>query len=485
MASRTLKVAALSFGKALTGLVGVISAAVLARILTKLEYGTYRQTMLAYAFAAPLLTLALPQALYYFLPGEKERKRGLLWDNLILLTLMGVVFMAFLLFGGNRLLAWRFKNPELVESLRIIAPYPLFMLPLGAVGACLVIQNRVNTLSIFNIVSRLFMVVGIIVACLVWRNTTAPLVANTLTAAVVFPIGIGLMIWSIPKDRSAPSISSMAAMMRYSLPLGLSSMIGTISVQLDKMIVASMCSTEDFAVYTNGALEIPMVAIVTGSIAAVILADMRTMIQAERHADALRLFNLAGIRSATFLMPIMIYLLIVAEPFMTLIWSDKYALSAVPFRFYLLLVPARLVYYGSALMAFGLTKIVLYRSVIGLVLNLLLSILLVRVLGYIGAIVATLITIYAWAVLFNLTVLARAWGCRIRDVIPFKEIGVITAISAVPVLPTWLTMRAMDGTSDFILIPATAVVYGVILLPLLMRFGFVELQQIIQFFKRS
>jgi hypothetical protein len=34
-------------------------------------------------------------------------------------------------------------------------------------------------------------------------------------------------------------------------------------------------------------------------------------------------------------------------------------------------------------------------------------------------------------------------------------------------------------------IPATAVVYGVILLPLLMRFGFVELQQIIQFFKRS
>ncbi len=207
---------------------------------------------------------------------------------------MGACVHGFFAVRGNRLLAWRFKNPDLVESLRIIAPYPLFMLPLGAVGACLVIQNRVNTLSIFNIFSRLFMVIGIIVACLVWRNTTAPLVANTLTAAVVFPIGIGLMIWSIPKDRSAPSLSSMAAMMRYSLPLGLSSMIGTISVQLDKMIVASMCSTEDFAVYTNGALEIPMVAIVTGSIAAVILADMRTMIQAERHADALRLFSSAG-----------------------------------------------------------------------------------------------------------------------------------------------------------------------------------------------
>ncbi len=87
--------------------------------------------------------------------------------------------------------------------------------------------------------------------------------------------------------------------------------------------------------------------------------------------------------------------------------------------------------------------------------------------------------------MLNLTVLARAWGCRIRDVIPFKEIGVITAISAVPVLLTCGPCMPWTAPQNFILIPATAVVYGVILLPLLMRFGFVELQQIIQFFKRS
>jgi O-antigen/teichoic acid export membrane protein len=485
MASRTLKVAALSFGKALTGLVAVVSAAVLARILTKVEYGTYRQTMLAYAFAAPLLTLSLPQALYYFLPGEKQRKRGMLWDNLILLFMMGILFGIFLLFGGNRLLAWRFQNPDLVDTLRIIAPYPFFMMPIGAVGACLVIQNRVNSLAVFNILSRLFMVVGIILSCLIWRNVTAPLIANTITAGIVLPFGIWLMVRAIPEDNPSPSLSTMGAMLRYSVPLGLSSMIGTISIQLDKMIVASMCSTEDFAIYTNGAMEIPMVAIITGSIASVILADMREMIEDGKNQDALRLFNLAAVRSGSFLLPIMVYLLVVAEPFMTMVWSEKYAQSAYPFRFYLLLVPARLVFYGSALMAFGKTRIVLYRSIVSLVLNLILSILFVRIFGYIGAIIATILTIYIWSVIFNLLVLAKSWECRIRDVIPFREIGQILLISSIPALPTWFVMRAVEHLSPFIIVPVTALVYGAIFLPIMLFFGFLDIRQLLKFAKRS
>ena len=161
--SRTAKVLALSMGKALTALVVIVSTAVLSRVLTKHDYATYRQTLLAYFFAAPLLTLALPQALYYFLPVETKRKRGLLVDNISMLAMMGVVFSLFLLLGGNRLLAWRFHNPDLVSTLRVIAPYSIFMLPMGAIGACLVVMDRVITLTVYNILSRLFMV-GVIIA---------------------------------------------------------------------------------------------------------------------------------------------------------------------------------------------------------------------------------------------------------------------------------------------------------------------------------
>ena len=73
--SRTKKVFVLSLGQTLTTIAGIISGMVAARLLTKHDYATLRQTMLAYNFAAPILMLGLPNALYYFLPREHERKK--------------------------------------------------------------------------------------------------------------------------------------------------------------------------------------------------------------------------------------------------------------------------------------------------------------------------------------------------------------------------------------------------------------------------
>ena len=103
--SRTVKAGILASGTFLTTCVRLISAIILARVLSMYDYATYRQTLLAYAFVSPLLMLGLPDALYYFLPGENKRPRSLLMENLLLLSFMAGLFSLFLLFGGNRLLA--------------------------------------------------------------------------------------------------------------------------------------------------------------------------------------------------------------------------------------------------------------------------------------------------------------------------------------------------------------------------------------------
>jgi len=126
--SRTTKVLALSLGTFLTQLVGMASGIVLARVLTKGDLATYRQTMLAYHFAVPFLTLALPSALYFFLPRKPGAERTVLFSNLVPLAIMGIVFSVFLLAGGARLLAWRFNNPDLEHTLRLLASCPLFVL---------------------------------------------------------------------------------------------------------------------------------------------------------------------------------------------------------------------------------------------------------------------------------------------------------------------------------------------------------------------
>ena len=147
----------LSSGSALSALVGLLSVAVLARIFSKPDYATYRQTLLAYSFAAPFVTLGLSQALFYFLPSEKERTRGLLVENLVLLGGSGLILTLFLLAGGNHLLAHRFNNPKLSGLLLLFAPYPLLMIPASALNACLMARDRSKQVAVFSIVSRLIM----------------------------------------------------------------------------------------------------------------------------------------------------------------------------------------------------------------------------------------------------------------------------------------------------------------------------------------
>ena len=70
MASNTSKVLALSSAQLVTTVVSVVSGVIFARYLSVLDYATYLQTFLAYDFVVPILTLGLPSALYYFLPGR-------------------------------------------------------------------------------------------------------------------------------------------------------------------------------------------------------------------------------------------------------------------------------------------------------------------------------------------------------------------------------------------------------------------------------
>lgn len=456
--SRTSKVLALSLSNTLTVLVGIVSGMVAARFLTKHDYATMRQTMLAYQFVAPLLTLALPMALYYFLPGSGERKRGVLIENLTLLFVMGGVFSLFLLAGGNKLLAWQFSNPDLEKTLFWMIPYPLFTLPAALLGAVLVVQGRVNTLTIYNVLSRLLLTISIIAACIFTKSYSGPIWAQVFFAIAALPVALWLAFSSVPGKLRKPKLSSMNAMIKYSVPMGLATMLGTITLQLDKMIVSSMCTPEEFAVYSNGAIEIPLIGIVTGSIAMVILADMAISCKSGNLGEALNLFRKAAVRSGLILLPTMIFLLVFAEDFIVILYSERYLESVTPFRIYLFVLPIRVVLYGSALMALGMTKVILWRSIGDLLVNACLSVLLVYYMGYLGAAVATLLTLYLWTAPFNIKMIAKGFSCQKHGVLPFKEIFLTLFIASLAVLFT-TPLLLWKSPSHFLRFPVAGLIF--------------------------
>ena len=251
-----------------------------------------------------------------------------------------------------------------------------------------------------------------------------------------------------PKDIGVIKINSIIKNLKFSIPLSISVIIGVATVQLDKILVSFFCSPREFIFYSNGAIEIPLISIITGSIATVIIADLSNYAKEGRNSEALKLFRNAAEKSALILVPATLFFFICAESFITTIYSDKYIESVIPFKFYILMLPAKIVYYGAALIAYGKYKLMFIRSIVSMLLNLLLASMLIKLVGYIGASIASLVILYVFDVSFNLNVLAKCFKTNYLQILPLNFISKIFIVSAIASLPILILNNTIPLTES-------------------------------------
>lgn len=434
MQSYVSKVFSLSTGKLIKSLLSIVTVMIFSRLLTKVELSTYRQTMLAYNFATPLLTLGIPSTIFYFLPGAKKRERGIVIDNMTILFLAGAVFTIFLYFGGTDLLAKRFNNPDLSRTLRWIIFYPLYTFPALALPSVLIIYGKVKLAAVFEIITNLVMAIFLLMAVVLTSSFELPLQIKIFFPLFTFPLILYLVFSTVKKGFDLPRVKEMTTVVKYGVPFGFSSIIAVLSLQLDKIIVSSMCGPEEFAVYSNGAMEVPLVAVVTGSISTIIISDMRKYCSEKNEKSALKLFRSSAIKSAMILLPVMCFLMFFSDAFVEIMFSEKYLRSAYAFRIYLLVLPIRIAHYGSAFLALGLNREMLWKTAGNFIINIGLSIVLVNIIGSLGAALATIISLYFWSVPLNLFLLGKGFFSKPLKILPFRDIGKILTVSFYPLI---------------------------------------------------
>jgi O-antigen/teichoic acid export membrane protein len=429
--SRTTKVLALASSSGLTTVVALLTGMVMTRLLTPVDLATYRQSVMAFDVAIPLLSFNLKTAVYYYLPTESERTRGLFLDGVIVMLTAGLFYALFISLGGSHVLASRFSNPDLARNLIYLAPLPLFLLPATLTDAVLVVQNRILQQVLLSLVTNSILAIGLISACFIWATPDAVLKTRCLIGALAACISIVIAWHALPKDRWAPQLSGIKKVLLFSLPLAFAGGVGAISQQLDKLVVASLCSPLDFAIYSTGAIDIPFAGMITGAAMSVIHPELRRSIAAGDKLAAVRLFSSAALRTSAWLLPIAVFLFVVAEPLMILLFSEKYADSATAFRLYLLRTPMKVVVFATLMTSLGLNRAILLRATCALIATTLLSGILVRNLGPTGSITASLISLYLIEGIWCISVIAKEAGCHWKDVLPFSSMLAVLAVSAI------------------------------------------------------
>lgn len=431
------KIAYLIFGNGAIALSNIVSFAIASRYLLREDYATFRQTFLPYDVLIPVLSLGIPSAIYYLLPRSKD-KLNLFIESLLILLFMSLVFSCFILFGGSEFLSIKFNNVNLDQTLKWVTFYAVFQLPVMLFVSILVYENKTKLLGVFSSVNSVLGCVVIAVLSIKFGGFKEIVIFKSLYPILGFLLLLFIIVRYYLKNSvfNLEGFGNFSSILVVSVPLGVASMVGAVSQQLDKILVSYLSTPQLFAVYVNGAIEIPLIAVITGSISSVLLGSMSQSVKDGDLVKACSYFRATASKSALILFPVMIFLLINSREFIVLIFSKTYMQSATTFKIYLLLLPIRIVVFGSALIALGKGKVILFRSVVELLINCILSIILFRFYGVNGVAIGTVVVVYLWSVPYNIYEICKGFNSSVKRLFEYRLLFKIMFFSMVfsPVL---------------------------------------------------
>lgn len=412
----------LTAAKFITLGISLVSSMLLARFRTLTEYGTYSQMLMAVNLVSSLLMLGLPNSINYFLGKAKtdEERSDFLSVYYTLSTILSIIVGAVLV-AAIPLLEIYFKNDLIRTFWYFLATYPWTRVIMSGTEHLLIVYNKSNMLMLFKVLNSISLL-AIIVIIQVFGGTFVQYMLLFLVVEAVFTL------WTyIVAKRNAKKLhfslnkKLIKSIFKFSLPIGLASMVGTINIELDKLVITSMFSTEELAIYSNASKELP-VSIIATSITAVLLPQVVKLIHNDKKEEAVNLWKSATTISFAVISFIAVACFVFAPEVIEVMYSAKYLPGVPVFRVYCLVLFCRCTYFGMMLNATGKTKFILYSSIATLFLNLSLNYLFYLLIGFTGPAVATFLTTIIMAIV-QLIYTSKRIKVSFRSIFPWKNCG--------------------------------------------------------------
>lgn len=419
----------LTISKVMTLLITTVTGMLLSRLRTFEEYGTYSQLSLVVSLFSSIFMLGLPNSINYFLSraDSKEEQQKFLGVYYTLSTLLSLI-MGVALVGATPVIVAYFKNPGITTFTYFLLLYPWAQVVTSSIENIAVVYHKTRFLTIYRIVNGLCLLGAVLVVQWIGLGFQEYMVAN-IAVYIIFALLVYMFAYRFSGGfRLGIDMQLIRTVFAFSIPIGLAAIVGTISIEIDKLLIGYLLNTEQMAIYTNASRELP-VTFIAASITAVLLPQLTKMLKKDRNREAIDLWANATELSYAAICLIVAGVFTYGEDVMTLLYSAKYLPGLPVFRIYTLVLLLRCTYFGIILNAIGKTKEILYGSIASLALNAILNPLLYFALGMIGPALATFLSMFV-VLLWQLSRTAKYTGVTFGQVFPWKRVGWITLVNA-------------------------------------------------------
>ena len=280
--------------------------------------------------------------------------------NVLLLFTLGSLFAVGSLYVFGPLLIDDEGSRGGVEYLPLVAVYGFFALPLQAVNPTLVVTKRVKWLLNVQLTIQVLLLLLVTAAVFVEGTAKGTLSALALWAVLGFSIAFATMMKATDEAGGRPSFLEAKRQLRLAIPMGLAGLAGTLLTQLDRVMVLTFCGDKVFAVYVVGAMELPVIGLVTGSMNAVLMPNFATLFEQGKLDEIRTLWKFAMGRAALLLIPCMFGVFVFGVDLVESLYGATFRQAYEPLAIYALMLPMRCVVYGTMLLALGRSRHVTY-----------------------------------------------------------------------------------------------------------------------------
>jgi O-antigen/teichoic acid export membrane protein len=431
---------ALMSGRILGGLAASIVPLILVRLLDPTAFGTYKQTFLVYGTLFGILQIGMAESLYYFLPHEARHAGRFVANSLLVLLGAGLLGLGLLVISAPAA-ARAMNNPALAEPLRWLGVYLALALVSNVLEIAMTARGRYLLAASSFAVSELLRSTLFVTPVLLFGTVRSLLVGAALFA-LFRVIAAVAWLWREYGPELRPDFALLRVQLAYALPFAAAVVVQIIQENFHQYAVSARFGAAIFAVYAVGCLQIPLVDFLSTSVSSVMMVKMAEDKAAGRADRVLPHWHDTTRTLALLFCPMVGLLLVNARAIIHVLFTERFLASAPILMLWSLAFLAAVFQIDGVLRVYADTRFLLIMNLCRLGLVLLLIRPFLSMFGLPGAVVVTLLALFAGKAMALLRIghLMRIGG---RSILPWFDLARITGACIGALLPALLIQSGL------------------------------------------
>lgn len=450
ISSRTMQTFIVGLGSICTIGLSISMAMVLSRLLDKKDYGTFRQVLYVYSSMTVLFQVGLPKATSYFLPKlPLNEGKSTLKHIVILLSLSGISF-SLLLYGGANWIGSLLHNEDLPRLLRVYSPMPTFILPtLALQGVCMTFSEP-KLYVIFQVFTKILALLSVCIPVYFGYSLRFAIFSWAIASCFSLCVALFLMFYPYLNTNAKTCGVGFFSILKFCVPLVLTSILAVLLSSADRFIISRCFGAEVFAEYINGAMELPLISIITSSTAVVLLPVFSRSYEKENgKEEIMAIWTRSILKTTMILYPIAVICFVYADDIMNILYSNRYIISSKFFKIYLFLCVIRVVSYIPLMIGIGALGSYVIGHIVACIVawggGYAIAILTCKP-EYVALTFVLSIFIMVFCFLYGIS---KKMHVRIREIVPYWQLGERLIISIITGALVWFLTSYIDPDTIF------------------------------------